>query len=372
MKTMAKSAPEPAAGSIAILGLGQVRPDPEPAQMEMPLALGLKSQAAHLCPGPLGKGIIPPMTLRRLGRAQKLALVAARQALQEFPVSRDDAAATAVCVGTGLGELGETAVFLENLVRLEEREPRPTCFANSVHNSLASQIAIMFGFQGENHTVTHGPVSFELALWQALALLKTGRARYALVCGVDGLQGYSAFAGCEFGFWGNAKPPLPGEGAAAFLLGLDNPGRFPSAAPRLRMVRVLPMGHHGIDGIAGEDAIAFIESAIAPTAVTLGEMDLVLLGANGPEQLDQVYRGVRRALSQAAGKAICYGVYKHLCGEFCTAPALGLALAAEVLRVGEISPEILTMGGEPPQAPRNILLYHLSRPGLHSVCLVSR
>ena len=80
-----------------------------------------------------------------------------------------------MCLGTGFGEWAETLLFLENLVRLEEREPKPTRFANSVHNSLASQVAINFGLKGENHTLTQGPISFELALWQAAVLLQTGR-----------------------------------------------------------------------------------------------------------------------------------------------------------------------------------------------------
>ena len=55
-----------------------------------------------------------------------------------------------MAVGTSVGAVGETAGFLENLIQGEGEHPKPTKFINSVHNAMATQIAIQFGFTGEN------------------------------------------------------------------------------------------------------------------------------------------------------------------------------------------------------------------------------
>ena len=371
------------AGTAAILGWGQVRPKVEAEPFNLPDRLSPGSALAHRCPESLDRGIIPSLTWRRLGRAQKLALLAAQQALKDFAIPKDAYERAAVCLGTGLGELGETAAFLENLIRLDEREPRPTRFTNSVHNSLASQIAIQFKLAGENHTITHGPVSFELAIWQAMVLLKTGRAGYVLACGVDELNPYAAYAGYDFGFWritGGPQPPgrnrlgrLPGtfsgEGAAAFLLGGSNVG---SSTPYIKAVKVRPLTVRDLQRVSPQEEVDFLKQTITGAGLNLGDLDLILTGADCEAQLRDLYLPSLTALSKAGGKEIGYGLYKNLCGEFCSASAIGLALAVEMLQGNQIPPGLMIRGGREPTGINNILLYQIAKPGFHSACLVGR
>jgi 3-oxoacyl-(acyl-carrier-protein) synthase len=312
-----------------------------------------------------------------------MVLLAAYEALEAFPLSSSAQDQTAVCLGTGFGELGETWLFLENLVRLEEREPKPTRFANSVHNSLASQVAINLGLKGENHTLTQGPISFELALWQASVLLQTGRARHVLVCGVDELTPFLGVIGVECGFWGkeenpdlqemersgNNHRPCPGEGAAAFVLGLRSAVPVKGLLPCLPAIKVqpleLPEGQI-IDPVA---ELRFIKDALADKGVSLGDLDLMILGANCAGQLETLYQPTLQHIFQAAKKEIGIISYKTFWGEFSTAPALGLGLAVDILRTGKIPPWVIPEK-KPPPVLKHILMYQVSPLGFHSLCLL--
>ena len=374
---------DPDRKALAILGCGFIRPDRKLELLPLPAEMGGGAVYAHLCPPSLGKGVIPSGVFRKLGRAQKMVLLAVHKALQEYPLSPSVQDQAAVCLGTGFGELGETLLFLENLVRLEEREPKPTRFANSVHNSLASQVAINFGLKGENHTLTQGPISFELALWQAAVLLQTGRARQVLVCGVDELTPFLGYVGVELGFWGkeetpdlqqidktgNNHRPCPGEGAAAFVLGLKSAAPAKGLLPCLHTIKVQPVDLRAGQVIDPLAELKFVKDALADKGVSLGDLDLIILGANCSGQLETLYQPILQLIFQAARKEIDIISYKTLWGEFSTAPTLGLSLAVDILRTGQI-PLWVVPEKKYPSVLKNVLMYQVSPLGFHSLCLL--
>jgi len=108
---------------------------------------------------------------RRWGRLQTMSLLAAKRALLP-EILNGCAAQTGVYVGTGMGSLGETAVFLENMILQKENFPKPANFVNSVHNAVASTLGLEFGLKGENITVAHREISFDAALGHALSSLR--------------------------------------------------------------------------------------------------------------------------------------------------------------------------------------------------------
>jgi 3-oxoacyl-(acyl-carrier-protein) synthase len=231
-----------------------------------------------------------------------------------------------------------------------------------------------------------------LALWEALRLLAAGRAERVLVVGVDELSPYAITAGQEYGWWRRDAAPLapmaaggppgtlPGEGAAALLL-----GRAGSHGPRIAAIRVRPLPDPDFRRVNPEAEVEFIRGALDAAGKTLDGVDLFLFGANGDPRLDAVYAEVARVLG-----GLC-GVYKHLCGEFCTAPAVGVALAARSVRDGRLAPEIslpkafhewhrregMSPGYPPEGAIRewpsggSVAVYHLHEAGYHSICLVT-
>src|SRR5690606_14663565 len=109
-------------------------------------------------------GVLPPEgTGRQGGRTGRLALALARQALGD----EEPAPNTATIFGTGLGCLTETAAFVEHMNAAAEATPKPRMFAASVHNAIASRVALQFGARGECQTFSHGEVSFAHAVFAA-------------------------------------------------------------------------------------------------------------------------------------------------------------------------------------------------------------
>ena len=407
---------------VSIVGVGAVRPAPQPQPVRLPAGSPVESFPAYVCADPACEGLVPPGTLRRLGHIQRMALAAAGCAMRVCPtpvtyqphgvarppavgwpcVTSDKARSrngawpchppgtVATVVGTGLGALSDTAGFLENMVRLKEREPKPTLFINSVHNTLASWIAIALDCQGENHTFCHTLVSFEQAAHHAMAILRAGRADGVLVCGADEANPYLVAAGIGWSWWrrdGSALRPmtesaggsgtLPGEGAAAFLFARSDGGAPPPVA-RLAALRVGPLRRRAHpsgatpNGYRGTEEVEFIRQTMAGCGLDLGDADFVLLGANGDAATDAAYAAVLRAWAEQTGRYPRWGVYKHLCGEFCTAPALGLATAVEIVRTGAVPPGIERSQPGPDAArPRSVLLYHFAESAGHSACLVT-
>ncbi len=364
---------------------------------------------------------IPDRRFRRLGRSQKWAMVAARRALDDAGAVAVAPERMAVMAGTGLGALGETADFLLNLVERNESEPKPARFINSVHSSVASQLGIAFGFRGENSTFSQQAISFELALWQAVRILVAGRADGVLVCGVDEMSPYVVAAGRCRGWWrreaglpsdGGPMTPmakvasttvgtLPGEGAASFLLRRADDLPRAERRPRLATVRVGPVPQREIIRLDPVREVGFIEESMAAAELSVRDVDFFLFGANGDARSAAAYAAVAQALSQQVGRDIAFGTYKQLCGEYCTAPAVGLAVAANIIRDGgrvcgaapsttlsAALSDVERAAGSPsatssgpsgsgpsgasmPHPLARIAVYHLSDSGYHSLCLVT-
>ena len=345
---------------VVITRLGEVRPSPEPVASPPPAPLPEgEPWLAHRLEGSPGADLFPRARLRRLGRAQAMALSAVRLSLQsaegrELAAAGDD---VAVCLGTAWAELGVELAFLENMIRRGEKGARPTKFANSVHNALASQVALEFNFTGENHSFTHHNLSFEDALWQGRNLVARGRARRVVVCGVDALTDFLLLRGRLLG-----EHVHPGEGAAALVLSKAEETRQHLA--RLDLVRARGSVKPGeID--TAEQAV-FLEEAAAEAGIHPGGYHL-LTGANGDPSLDAAYRQVAGLLDPAGG----VGVYRHLTGDFATASALGLALAVRSVSGGALPREIRLVLAAETHAPRPVLLYHLNSDGSHSAIIVS-
>jgi Beta-ketoacyl synthase, N-terminal domain len=101
----------------------------------------------------------PPGTKRRGGRLPLLATALARQATDTTPHE-----SAAVLFGTSLGCLTETGLFVEHMIEAEEATPKPRAFSSSVHNAIASKVALDLAAHGACQTFVHGEASFVHAL----------------------------------------------------------------------------------------------------------------------------------------------------------------------------------------------------------------
>jgi 3-oxoacyl-(acyl-carrier-protein) synthase len=293
--------------------------------------------------------------------------------------------AVRVYVGTGLGAVAETAAFLENMFAKEGQEPMPARFINSVHNSIASRVAIEFGFRGQNLTFSHDSTSFELALHRAAMDITLGRAKHVLTIGVDALGPYATGVCYHRGWWRTKAKELrpmaerdpgirgtmPGEGAMAMLLSSSCAHRIKEGQARVRMECISRPSDVHRAGDWGNVALPFITEALASAGGTLHDVDCVLLGANGDIRTDSAYHSVVGALS-AMNLNVRSAVFKHLCGEFCTASALGLGFAASLVMDRGPGVRIVHPNtGRGLERSGSVLLYHLYPSGVQSTAWIT-
>jgi 3-oxoacyl-[acyl-carrier-protein] synthase II len=305
-----------------------------------------------------------------------MALVAARKSLGCDPAAVPPEK-TCVAIGTGFGSLNDTAAFVENMIWKDERAPRPSLFTSSVHNTLASQIAIELKIAGLNSTPTQREISFETALWQAATELESGRAEFALAGAADELNQYQLAAGIRWGWWHEYPPeiqplagglkkrerPLPGEGAAVVML-----GRAESSGPPLAFVSAIRIGRLEQQN-AGAEA-RWIAQTLERDGISVAEVDLLLTGANGLAEPDGFYRAVAAELSRLAGRSIGCGAYKHACGEHHSASAFGFVTAVGLVR-REIETGDCTMNKTTlPGGCRTVALFAISPTGTKGMCCV--
>jgi len=326
-------APKPT--PVVVAGLGVIGPGAVGSrEIEPPLPPG--KVFVHNC-GPLADATtLTPNQRRRFSRLIQMALLTARRSHAPDPAQR-----VAVAIGTGMGCLDTAALFIENMIAKDEREPMPAQFPNSVHNAAAAQVAIDQGAHGMNSAPTCGDISFECALWQGISQLTIGEADCALTGAVDELNKYILGIGQRWGTW-NEKI-RPGEGAmVASLVRAEN-----SATPLARVTAVrLGRWRKPFDSEREAGWIA--------AAVDLKSVAVILSGAGGWPELEEKYAFVAAALAARAGRPLEHQTYKQHCGEFHSASAFGFSVAVELARTRR----------------QGVLLYTLSPRGGKALCCV--
>ncbi|HEY5346031.1 MAG TPA: beta-ketoacyl-[acyl-carrier-protein] synthase family protein, partial [Verrucomicrobiae bacterium] len=288
-------APKPS--PVVVAGLGIIGPGAIASrEIEPPLSPG--KVLVHNC-GPLaGAATLTPNQRRRFSRLIQMALLTARRSHAPDPAQR-----VTVAIGTGMGCLDTAAMFIENMIAKDEREPMPAQFPNSVHNAAAAQVAIDQGAQGLNSAPTCGDISFECALWQGISQLAIGEADCALTGAVDELNKYILGIGQRWGTW-NEKI-RPGEGAMiASLVRAEN------SATQLARVTAVRLGRWRKPFEAEREADWIASS------VDLKSVAVILSGAGGWPELEEKYIAVAAALAARAGRPLEHQTYKQHCGEF--------------------------------------------------------
>jgi 3-oxoacyl-(acyl-carrier-protein) synthase len=359
-----------------IVAAGGLWPGPVPVTRPAPASVAHGPWSAYRLDAATEADLPPAGRIKRMGRGQMMAIAAVRAALAGGNARPARGGATAVSVGTAWCEEGDEIVFLDNLIRLGDKGAKPAYFVSSVKNALAAQLAIHFGFEGENQTFTHDALSFETALWHGAHLVAAGRAQHAVVCGVDALVELEEMRGHLQGRLAAATPlsplgetgqgTLPGEGAAAFVLAA--PGTATTPLARLAWVRSRgPRQRAPV--LTPADELGFVAQSLADASLRIEDIDLALLGANGDPALDALYAEVASGL-RARAPDLAVAVYRHQTGDFATASALGCELAVRAVAGRALPGEARVLLGAP-RTPARVLLYHVTRTGYHSTMVVT-
>ncbi len=276
------------------------------------------------------ENFVPRRSLRRLDRFTRIAMQASYMAREDCDVDwPEDTSRVGLVFGSGHGPQETTFAFQDTLIDSGDKCASPTAFANSVHNSQASQVAISMGIQGPCQTVTSHGQTLAGALGMAASWLQRDQVDLVLL-GLgdeyDPLRGY-AFANLRQSDKGGIEPfdfqgcsGLPGEGFAAFVLGRD----AETAHGRIEQVHY---GHGAEIRRANRERVEWL--------------DALIIGAHGDRDEGPVYR-----------RAVGYGgppvsAYAPLWGASPTAAALDLAAACVCLGEGVLygSPSIVGANG---------------------------
>ena len=95
--------------------------------------------------------------MRRMGNLIKMGVGTALKVKGEEKIE-------GIVVGTGLGCIENTEIFLREFIVHSSGTLSPTAFIQSTHNTVAGQIALILKEHGYNSTYTQRGTSFENAL----------------------------------------------------------------------------------------------------------------------------------------------------------------------------------------------------------------
>jgi 3-oxoacyl-(acyl-carrier-protein) synthase len=289
---------------------------------------------------------IPPMQLRRMSKAVRIGIGASKIALQDAGIEKPDA----LSIGTAMGCLQDTEVFLSKLVEQNEQMLTPTAFIQSTHNTVGGQIALLSGCYGHNLTYVHRGHSFEHAVINAQLYLNDHPQEKILVGGIDELTDSSIQVLKATGVYRvkrsnenllhtNEPGSLAGEGASFFIM-----DKLPSAG-------ALQIKAIGISNPAdSEAALEKLHAFLNQHKLSSENIDLVMSGWNGDSRGKYFYDEVSNIFSNSS-----IAGFKHLSGEYATASAFGLGMVTQIIKKGSV-PEYALLNDIQPKHIKNILL----------------
>lgn len=322
------------------------------------------------CVEPEYKNLIDVKLIRRMSRIIRMGVAAATECLQEAGLAMPDA----IITGTAYGCLEDTGIFLTKMVEYHEELLTPTAFIQSTHNTIGAQIGLMLQCNNYNNAFVHRGFSFESALLDGMMLLKEHEVQNVLVGAVDEITNISHTILNRMGLYKQetvsnldifktnpiaigSKGTIAGEGAAFFLLANE-----PSAIDYAKLEALTTF--YKIKGI--KEIEEQILSFLSAQSITFNDIDLIITGKNGDKRSDEIFEQLQQTIFE---KNITVN-YKHLCGDYPTAAAFALWMAANILKTGEVPP-VLDHAGSTKNKINRILIYNHYQNIHHSLLLVS-
>lgn len=308
------------------------------------------------------KAFIPPAAIRRMAKGIKMGVATSAKALEEAGLTQVEA----IITGTGMGCSQDSEKFLKNILDNHEQFLTPTSFIQSTHNTVAAQIALRLACKGYNFTYVNGAVSFESALLDACMQITAADIASVLVGGIDE---YAAHTFSLYELVGLIKdkknvpfsvlnPTTKGtvfsEGATFFAL--ENTKK---ASTYAEVVDIQLRNK-----LTSAELPTFIASFLEKNNLETSAIDVLIVGNNGDVEFDGFYKEAMHGFKDSI-----HLYYKHLSGEYNTASAFGLWVAANILGQQEI-PEILRINAIEKKGYRNIVLYNQYRGLDHSLVLL--
>jgi 3-oxoacyl-[acyl-carrier-protein] synthase II len=321
-----------------------------------PVANGAPQLAAEIR-GFAAREFIASAHLRRMDGFSRMIVAASRMALDDarLAAGRVDPERAGVVIGSVLGDIVESATYLERVFAKGPAVASPMTFPNLVLNAAASYVSMELGLTGVNLTVSQGETSGEQAIALACDLVRAERADVVLAGGGDGLspvvcevyrraRALSAQHGGRE--WSSPYDVgrngiILGEGAAMLVL---------ESTARAR-ARGAPI-YAEIDGNAAfgvpappydwpaqaRAALPVLRHLVSSGSNAPAAVDLICAGANSSRRLDACELDVFSELFGKHADAMHLTSIKGAVGEFGAAGALTAAAAALALHTQTVPP----------------------------------
>ncbi len=309
------------------------------------------------------KEYVDAKSLRRMSKIVRMGVYAAFDAMKDAGVEQPGA----ILTGTGMGCQKDTEKFLNGMIDNNETFGNPTAFMQSTHNTVGARIALMLGNQNENFTYVHRTFSFETALIDSMLMLAEDK-KNVLLGGIDEITEESWLIKTHINHYkkeavnnlhlieDNQPGGLSGEGAMFFMLSKEKNEKSYAAVQDVKTF---------FRPESRDEIIQNLHLFLQKNNLSVSDIDLVIMGYNGDPEFDTIYQHMEDAVF--GNTAI--GWFKHLTGEYDTASAFAMTLAAKMI-FGEPVPEIILKKGSVTN-PKTMLIYNQFRNINHSLLLLT-
>lgn len=349
---------------------------------------GLGAHKAALVRDFKPRDYIPVMKMRRMNGLSRLAVSAAKLAVEESGITFE--ADTGVAIGTAFGPVQTSVEYMQEYVEKGAALAPPQLFAESVANAPGSHIAIEWGLRGFNVTITQRESSALAAAMYAASQLMKDTVRAVVIGGVEEanemlfsvLDRVGALAHPEADLEEMARPfdrrrngVLLGEGAALLIAGAGTrrPYGWLAGFGIARDVTA-PISDWG----SGHEAVVrAMQAALDDAGIAAGEVDAIYASANGSLRGDELEaRAIRALFGERVPPVVAT---KGIFGEYAAGGALQLAAAFIALDEQRLHPSPgFEQGGLPvntvvrPAEIRNVLVNAISAGGGIVCAVLSR
>ncbi len=125
--------------------------------------------------------------MRRMDRAQMLALVAAEEALADagIVITDDNKYDVGVVVGSGIGGIVTVVQALQGFESKGHRGVSPVIVPALLHDGISSRVSMHFGLKGPNYNITAACATSNNSLGDAADLIRMGRAKVMVAGGSE-------------------------------------------------------------------------------------------------------------------------------------------------------------------------------------------
>lgn len=280
------------------------------------------------CKEPDYTAYIPPMQLRRMSKAVRMGIGASKLCLSKAGIEKP----RAISVGTAMGCLQDTEVFLAKMISQEEQMLTPTAFIQSTHNTVAGQIALVNGCHGHNLTYVQRGHSLEHAFINAALYLQEHDDENMLVGGIDELIDasktimqragvYSKIAATQDDVMSNTlSGSIAGEGASFFAISKNAKHEYDLC---IRDIFTFTANN-------AREALQKTDAFVSGLPVAKEEIDAVLLGISG----DKAYADSYKLIAGHVFANTSQVIFKQLCGDYGTAVGFALGMACHAVSKG--------------------------------------